>query len=137
MANTRYAKGKEKMLRNTGSVIGWDSDADIRIMLVKSTYTFADSDEFVSDISAHDNGRSSTLTGLTNTNGIADADDASVVATDAEECDALVLYEYDSDDAAASLLGYIDTATGLPVVPAAGATLQIFWANSAAKIFKE
>lgn len=136
MANTLYAKGREKFLRNTGDAVGWDSDADIRVMLVKDTYTFADSDEFVDDISSHENGRSAALTSLTYTDGIADAADITLTATSAVACDALVLYGYDSDDSAAPLLGYVDTATGLPMTPGAGATISIVWASTANKIFK-
>ena len=137
MASSLYAKGREKCLSNVlSNSIGWDSDEDVRVMLVKSTYSFADSDEFVVDLGSNDNGRSASLTTLTSTNGIADAADISLVATSAVACNALVLFVHTGADATAPLLGYIDTATGLPITPGAGATINIVWASTTNKIFK-
>jgi hypothetical protein len=140
MTNRRYPKAKQFMLQNTGTnPIGWDSDLDARVILVKSTYTYADSDEFVADIivATNDNGRTAALTSLTSTNGIADAADISLTATDADACNALIIFKHTGADATARLIAYLDTVTGLPFTPAASGAVNILWDSGANKIFAE
>ncbi len=136
MSNVLYSKGREKFLYNTSGSVGWDSDNDIRVMLVKDTYTFADSDEFLVDMGSVDNGRSASLTNLTSTSGVADADDTTLTATAAVACDAVVIFKHTGSDATAPLIAYIDTATGLPMTPAASATISVVWSSGSNKIFK-
>lgn len=133
MANALFSKGREGFLDGS---IDWDTD-DIRAMLILSTYTFDDTDKFVSDLGSVDNGRSAALANKTVTDGIADADDTTLTATAASASKALVLFKHTGSDSTARLIAYIDTPTsGLPFTPAAGQSVPISWDNGSNKIFK-
>lgn len=135
MANTLFDPGREGFLDGS---IDWDTD-DVRVMLVKSAYSFDASDKFLSDLpaSTQDNGRSNALDEKTVTNGVADASDTSLTATAATACSALVIYKHTGSDSTARLIAYIDTpSSGLPFTPAASQTVNIVWDNGSNKIFK-
>jgi hypothetical protein len=132
MANALYSLGREGFLDGS---IDWDTN-DIRVMLVKSTYTFDDADNDLTDLGAVDNGRSAALGSKTVALGVADAADTTITATAAVECNALVIFQHTGTDSTARLIAYIDTATGLPVTPAAGGVVNVAWDNGANKIFK-
>jgi hypothetical protein len=134
MANALFDPGREGFLDGS---IDWDTD-DIRVMLTLSSYTFDATDKFLSDIpaSTRDNGRSAALGSKTVTNGVADAGDTSLTATAATASNALIVFKHTGSDATARVIAYIDTATGLPLTPAAGGTVNIAWDNGANKIFK-
>lgn len=133
MSNALYDKGREGFLDGS---IDWDTD-DIRVMLTKSAYTFSAAHDFLDDVSAQDNGRSAALGTKTVTSGVADAADASLVATAAAACASLVIFKHTGVDATARLIAYIDTTSaGLPFTPAAGQTVNLAWDNGANKIFK-
>ena len=134
MASALFDPGREGFLDGT---IDWDTN-DMRVMLVKSTYSFVASHKFVSDMTpaTNDNGRSAALGTKTVTNGVANAAGTTLVATAASACNALIVYQYNAADAAARLIAYIDSATGLPFTPAANATVIITWDTGANKIFK-
>lgn len=134
MASALFDPGREGFLDGS---IDWDTN-DMRVMLVKSAYSFVASHKFIGDLPAAtaDNGRSAALGTKTVANGVADAADTSLVATAAVACNALIVYQYNASDAAARLIAYIDTATGLPFTPAASQTVNIAFDNGANKIFK-
>lgn len=134
MANALYDPGREGFLDGS---IDWDTD-DIRVILLKSTYSFSAAHKFVSDLTpgTNDNGRSAALGTKTVTNGVADAADASLVAAAASASNALSVFKHTGVDATARLIAYIDTATGLPFTPGVGQTVNIAWAETANKIFK-
>jgi hypothetical protein len=132
MANVLFSLGREGFLDGS---IDWDT-GDQRVMLVKSTYVFDDTDKFLSDLGAVDNGRSAALGTKTVTLGVADAADTTITATSAVACNALVIFQHTGVDATARLIAYIDTATGLPVTPAASGVVNVAWDNGANKIFK-
>ena len=124
MANAVYPKAKQAML---GGDVALDTD-DVRVMLVKSTYTYDGTDEFVADLGSVDNGRSAALGSKTLTDGTFDAADTTLSATGAVACSALVAFIHTGSDATARLLAYIDTPTsGLPFTPAAGQSVPITW----------
>lgn len=135
MANAMYDKGREGFLDGS---IDWDTD-DVRACLVRSTYTFSASHDYMDDISGsgYDNGRTAALSGKSVTSGVADASDTSLTATSAVACNAIVVYKYNAADASARLICYIDTVTsGLPFTPSAGQTVNIAWDNGTNRIFK-
>ena len=133
MANALYDPGREGFLDGS---IDWDTD-DIRVMLVLSSYTFSAAHRFLSDLGVVDNGRSAALGGKTVTNGVADANDTSLVATAATASEALVIFKHTGADGTARVIAHIDTPTsGLPFTPSAGQTVNIAWDNGANKIFK-
>lgn len=134
MASSLFNPGREGFL---DASIDWDTN-DMRVMLVKSAYTFVATHKFISDLPAAtaDNGRSAALGTKTVTDGVADAADTTLVATAAAACNALIVFQHTGSDATARLIAYIDSATGLPFTPAASQTVNIAWDNGANKIFK-
>lgn len=133
MANALYDKGCEGILDETINI----NSGDIRVMLVKSTYTFSAAHQFLSDLGAVDNGRSAALAGKTFTNGVFDSNDTTMVATSAVACASLVYFKHTGADATARVIAFVDTpAAGLPFTPAASQTVNIVHDNGANKIFK-
>lgn len=134
MANVLYDKGREGFLDGS---IDWDTD-DIRVMLVRSSYTFSAAHDFVDDITTgNENGRSAALASKTVTSGVADAADTTITATAAAASNALVIFKHTGSDATARLIAYIDTpASGLPFTPSASQVVPITWDNGANKIFR-
>lgn len=134
MANALYDKGREGFLDGS---IDWDTD-DIRVILI-------DTDEYTVDLANHDNlddipndarvAVSTALASKTATNGVADAADKTFPTVTGAESEALVLYKHTGTEGTSRLIAYIDTATGLPVIPNGG-DITIAWDNGANKIFK-
>jgi hypothetical protein len=132
MSNVLYDKGREGILDTTIAMTG-----DIRVMLVRTAYTFSAAHDFLDDIGANDNGRSAALGTKTYTSGVFDAADTTLTATSAVACNALVLFLHTGVDATARLIAYIDTPTsGLPFTPSASQVVNITWDSGANKIFK-
>ncbi len=134
MANVLFPSGREGILDETINM----NSGDIRIMLVKSTYTYDSTDITLSDLGAVDNGRSLALAGKSYTAGVFDASDpASFTATSAVAVNAIIVFKHTGADATARLVAYVDTvASGLPFTPAAGQSLLVSFDNGANKIFK-
>lgn len=131
MASVKFPLGSEGILDRSVDLTG-----DVRAMLVKSTYTYDDTDEFLADLGAVDNGRSAALSSPSFTGGVYDAADTSLTATAAVACNALVLFQHTGSDATARLIAYIDIATGLPFTPGVGQDVPITWDNGADKILR-
>lgn len=132
MANVLYDGGREGILDRTIDMTG-----DVRVCLVKSSYTFSAAHTVMSSIGTDDNGRSAALGSKTYTAGVFDAADTTVTATAATACKALVLFQHTGSDATARLIAYIDTPTsGLPFTPSASQVVGVTWDNGANKIFK-
>ena len=134
MANVLFDPGREGILDDTIEM----STADVRVMLVKSAYTFSAAHKFLSDITAgNDNGRSATLGSKTFASGVFDAADTTITATAAAACNAIILFVHTGVDATARVIAYEDTpASGLPFTPAASQVCPVTWDNGANKIFK-
>lgn len=136
MANQLYADGREGFL--TGN-ISWSGD-DIKCVLV-------DTDDYTADISAGGDrhlsdipsgarvATSGNLTNKTTTGGVADADDVTFSSVSGDESEALVIYQDTGSESTSRLIAYIDTATGLPVVPS-GVDIKVTWPNGSNRIFK-
>lgn len=133
MSNQLFNKGREGILNGTIDMTG-----DIRAALVKSTYTFDNTDQHASDMGDVLNGSTTALQNKTYTNGIFDADDITLTATDAVACNALIVYEHKGGTADTwHLIAYIDTPqSGLPFTPAASQVVNIQWDSGSNKIFK-
>ena len=133
MANALFDPGREGVLDDTIEM----STADVRVMLVKSTYVFSAAHKFLADLGAVDNGRSATLGGKTFTSGVFDANDTTITATAAVACASLIGFVHTGNDATARVIWFEDTpASGLPFTPAAAQVVTITWDNGANKIFK-
>lgn len=134
MANALYDKGREGFLDGS---IDWDTD-DIRVILI-------DTDDYTVNLATHDNlddipaaarvATSGSLTGKSVTNGVADADDVVFSSVSGDQCEALVIYKHTGSETTSRLIGYIDSATGLPVTPNGG-DITVQWDNGSNKIFK-
>lgn len=111
MADVLYPAYKEAIL--TG---GLDlTSSDIRVALIKSTYTYNSAHDFMDDITAgNENGRSAALTSKTVALGVFDAADTTLTATAASACDAIIVFYHTGSDATARLIAYIDFSAFTP-----------------------
>lgn len=134
MANQLYGLGRQKILEG-GIAILTD---DIKTVLV-DTATYAvsiDTDEFLADIGAGERvATSANMSSKTSTLGVFDAADVTYSAVSGDQSEALVIYKDTGNAATSPLIAYIDSATGLPVLPNGG-DITITWAATANKIFK-
>lgn len=132
MANTFYAKGKEKIL--SGS-INFVSDT-IKVMLVKNTYPQnLSTDEFLSDAVAYRLSTDQTLGSKSVTAGVFDAGDVTYTAVTAgDTSEGVIIYKDTGSAATSPLLLYIDTITGFPLATNGG-DITIQWDNGSYKIF--
>jgi len=141
MANALFDPGREGILDATISV----SIATVKAVLVRG-YTFSAAHKFVSDMTGAGGvivATSGALATKTETNGIFDALDVvwAAVPTGAA-ITSCIIYQSSAvtggaDIAATAqrLIGYIDTATGLPITPN-GTDITCVWDNTTNKIFK-
>lgn len=140
MANAVYPKAKEGFL--DGSI---DLDtAVIKVALVRG-YTYSSSHEFVSDVTGAGgtlHATSSALSSIAVTNGVFDAANVTFTtpSTDTNQHSLLIFQSSavggGSDVAASSqrVIAWIDTGTGVPIVPAGG-DITVQWDDGANKIF--
>lgn len=140
MANAVYPKAKEGFL--DGSI---DLDtASVKVALVRG-YTYSSTHEFVSDVTGASgtlHATSAALTSIDVINGVFDAADVTFTtpATDANQHSLLIFQSSavggGADVATSSqrVIAWIDTGTGVPIVPAGG-DITVVWDNGANKIF--
>lgn len=133
MANSLYARGKQRMLEKLISF----KDDDIQALLVSADYTPDLSiHEFLSDVQAYAlGGGAKPLANKTTTLGVFDASDVTwpQVAGGAT-AKAVVLFKNTGDADTSPLLGYIDAITGFPV-GTNGSDITVQWDNGAFRIF--
>lgn len=140
MANALFDPGREGFLLGE---IDYDT-ATIKVSICRG-YTFSAAHKFVSDATTAGATlvATATLASKTGTSGVADAADVTFTAVaSGAALTSLLLYQSSAvgggADVAASaqrLIGYIDTATGLPVTPNGG-DITIAWDNGTNRIFK-
>lgn len=139
MANAVFPKAKEGFL--DGSI---DLDtAVIKVALVRG-YTYSGTHEFVSDVTGTGtvHATSGALTGIDVTNGVFDADNVTFTtpSTDSNQHSLLIFQSSavggGSDVGASSqrVIAWIDTGTGVPIIPAGG-DITVQWDDGANKIF--
>ena len=134
MANFIYGKAKQSLLNGEFNI----SSDSLKVLLVTESYVPNQNiDQFVSNISgSYIKQRTSSLTNVTNTLGVIDADNVLVSNYDGSAFKALVIYKDSGTDSTSRLLAYIDTATGLPVsATASPISITISWSNDQYKIF--
>lgn len=140
MANASFTAFRTAIL--TGAI---DVDTAVIKVALVGGYTYNAAHTFMSDVTGNAgvvNGTPATLTNVTVTGGVLDADDVTITTTASATPHALIVYQASAvtggADVAATaqrLMFYMDTGTGLPVTPPAG-TLTITWPNTANKIYK-
>ena len=134
MPNALYDKGREAFLAGE---IDWETDVIKAVLIDAADYTVnLAAHQFLSDIPlAARVATSAPLTGKTVANGVADAYDLIFPAVSGDSAEALVIYQDTGAAGTSRLIAYIDTATGLPVIPNGG-DINVAWDNGADKIFK-
>lgn len=133
MANQLYPKAKEDFLAGNLNM----SSNTITIALVDTdVYTFSTSHEDRADIPNSAVVAEANLASKTITSGVFDADDALFSTVTGANCEALVLYHTDvqGGNTASRLIAYVDTATGLPILPNGG-DITVRFSSGASKIF--
>ena len=134
MANGLYNKGREGFLSGAINM----SSNEIRAILVDTadyTVNLATHD-FLDDVPAGSRvAVSAAMASKTVTDGIFDAADVTWSAVSGDPSEAIVIYQHTGTESTSHLIAYIDTATGLPVIPNGG-NITVTWDNGANKIFK-
>ena len=133
MANALYAKAKEALLEGLMDL----TDDSIKVALVKSTYSVDLAvHEYYSDVESHTAAVSEILSGRSTASGIFDAENITIEDYGTSGFDYLVIFKDTGNSATSRLIGYIDTAEGLPVSSSASAlSITINWSNTVSKIF--
>lgn len=138
MANQLYSKAKEDFL---GGSLNLSSNAITIALIDTDVYTFSSSHEDRADIPNTAVVSTANLANKTITAGVFDADDVVFPFVTGANCEALILYHNTGDaetdgarQADSRLIAYIDTATGLPVLPNGG-NLTVKFSGGASKIF--
>lgn len=133
MANALYDSGRQKFLEGAIAIL---TDT-IKAALVRAAYTVnLATHDFWDDVSAQVQGTPQTLASKTSTAGVFDAADVTYTAVASGQTVSFVVLYKDTGVAGTSpLIGYIDTATGLPVATNGG-DISVVWDNGANKIFK-
>ena len=133
MANALYPKAKEDFLAGNLNL----SSNTITLALVDTdVYTFSSAHEDRADIPNAAVVAEGALASKTITSGVFDADDATFTSVSGANCEALVIYHTDvqGGNTASRLIAYIDTATGLPILPNGG-DITVRFSAGASKIF--
>jgi phage tail sheath gpL-like len=134
VANALYDLGRESFLKGE---ISWNTNNIKAVLVDTGLYTpNLTTDQFLSAIAAGARvATSANLTGKTTAAGVADADDVTFTAVTGASIEAVVLYQDTGSATTSRLIGYIDTATGLPVTPSGG-DITVVWDSGANRIFK-
>ena len=134
MANALYNKGREGFMTAAINM----SSGDIRAILVDAadyTVNLATHD-FLDDVPAGARVAVSTaMTSKTVTDGIFDAADITWTAVTGDPSEAVIIYLHTGTESTSRLIAYIDTATGLPVIPNGG-NITVTFDNGTNRIFK-
>lgn len=134
MANVIYYKYKEALMSaaNNASLV----DGNLKVSLIDSDVTmFSADDEFYSEL-ANTSAilATDTLTNVTVTDGVLDADDVTFTTVTGNQAEALLLWIDTQDENTSRLVAWMDTnIDGLPITPD-GTDIDIVWSSSG--IFK-
>jgi len=131
MANALYPKAKEAFLNATINL----SANTITLALVDAgVYTYNTSHQYRSDVSNSAVISTATLANKTITNGVFDADDATFTSVSGANCEALIIFADTGVQGTSRLIAYIDSATGLPILPNGG-DITVAFSSGANRIF--
>jgi hypothetical protein len=107
----------------------------ITIALIDTgVYTYSTSHQFRSDISNSAVISTSTLTNKTIANGVFDADDALFSSVTGANAEALIIFSDSAVQGTSRLIAYIDSATGLPILPNGG-DITVAFSSGSSRIF--
>ena len=132
MANIIYPSAKQLLL---AADLNWLTDPIYGILLDTRVYTVSAAHSSLADI---DGGAflvsSPVMTGRTNENGVADADDLTFPTYTGAPATALILVKDGGTALQSRLIAYFDSLAGLPYVPD-GNPIQVDWDNGPNRIF--
>ena len=131
MANALYSKAKESFLNGSINMVA----NTMTIALVDTgVYTYSATHQFRNEVSNSAVISSTTLTNKTITNGVFDADDATFSSVTGANCEALLIFQDTGIQTTSRLVAYIDSATGLPILPNGG-DISVAFSSGSSKIF--
>lgn len=133
MANQLYPRAKQDFLAGSLNL----SSNTITIALIDTNvYSFSSSHEDRADVPNSAVISTANLTSKVITSGIFDADDPTFESVTGANCEALILFHRDiqGGNTTSRLIAYIDTATGLPILPNGG-DITVRFSSGASKIF--
>ena len=131
MANALYPKAKEAFLNGSINMVA----NTVTIALVDTgVYTYSASHQFRNEVSNSAVISSTTLANKTITNGVFDADDATFSSVTGANCEALLIFQDTGIQTTPRLIAYIDSATGLPILPNGG-DISVAFSSGSSKIF--
>ena len=138
MANQLYPKAKEDFL---GGNLNLSSNTVTIALIDTDVYTFSSAHEDRADIANTAVISTTDLASKTITSGVFDAADATFTSVTGANAEALILYHNTGDaendgarQADSRLIAYIDTATGLPILPNGG-DITVRFSDGVSKIF--
>ena len=138
MANQLYTKAKEDLLRGN---LNLQSNTITIILVDTGVYSFNAAHEDRADIPNTAVVSSNNLISKTTTGGVFDAGDVIFESVTGANCEALILYHNTgaaettgARQADSRLIAFIDTASGLPILPNGG-DITVRFSNASTKIF--
>jgi len=133
MANVLYPKAKEDFLAGN---LNMSSNTITLALIDTDIYTYSSAHEDRADIPNSSVVAEANLASKTITSGVFDAADVTFTTVTGANCEALILFHQDpqAGNAASRLIAYIDTATGLPILPNGG-DITVRFSSGASKIF--
>ena len=131
MANALYSKAKEAFLNGSINMVA----NTISIALVDTgVYTYSSAHQYRNEVANNAVISSTTLSNKTITNGVFDADDATFSSVTGANCEALLIFQDTGVQSTSRLIAYIDSATGLPILPNGG-DISVAFSSGSSKIF--
>ena len=131
MANALYSKAKEAFLNASINMVA----NTVTIALVDTgVYTYSASHQYRNEVSNSAIISSTSLSNKTVTSGVFDADDATFTSVSGANCEALIIFADTGVQGTSRLIAYIDSATGLPILPNGG-DITVAFSSGANKIF--
>lgn len=131
MANALYLKAKEAFLN---ADIDMATDTITIALIDTGNYTFNSGHQFRSDVSNDAIISSANLSNKTVANGVFDADDATFTSVTGANCEALIIFQNTGSQANSRLIAFIDSATGLPILPNGG-DITVAFSSGSNRIF--
>ncbi|SIS87693.1 hypothetical protein [Neptunomonas antarctica] len=133
MSNLLYPKFKEAALKGEVDLLTNDV---VAVLVDSADYTYAATHTTMADVPAIARvSMTAVLTGKTVVDGVFDAADSVYPSATGDESEVVILATGTGSIETFKLVVYIDTATGLPVIPNTG-DINAVWDNGANKIFK-
>ena len=131
MANALYSKAKEAFLNGSINMVA----NTITIALVDTgVYTYSAAHQFRNEVSNSAVISSTSLANKTIANGVFDADDATFSSVTGANCEALLIFQDTGIQTTSRLIAYIDSATGLPILPNGG-DITVAFSSGSSRIF--